>query len=87
MPEFTPTEWMLEHHRDKGEHDWEIFAECVREAMARHSGFELCNRSNREKLDYEYFMCKKTEEVTVDGRMFKYEKGQGYEDISKDDDF
>ena len=57
MPEFTPTEWMLEHHRDKGEHDWEIFAECVREAMARHSGFELCNRSNREKLDYEYFMC------------------------------
>ena len=35
MPEFTPTEWMLDKHRDKSEHDWEVFAECVREAIAK----------------------------------------------------
>ena len=72
MPEFTPTEWMLEQHRDKSEHDWEVYAECVREAMSRFGGVELCNRSNREKLDYEYFMCGQTDEVTIDGRLFKY---------------
>ena len=22
MPEFTPTEWMLDNHRDKGDQDW-----------------------------------------------------------------
>lgn len=58
MPEFTPTEWMLDNHRGKSEHDWEVFAECVREAMGRQSGYRLDNRSNREKLAYESFMCK-----------------------------
>ena len=36
LPEFTPTHWMLEKHSDKGSADWEIYAECVREAMAKY---------------------------------------------------
>ena len=40
---FTPTKKMLEMHKDKGEEDWEIYAECLREAMAKQSGFEICN--------------------------------------------
>ena len=37
LPEFTPTTWMLRNHRNKattGE-DWEVYAQCVREAMSR----------------------------------------------------
>ena len=43
MPDFSPTMWMLNNHRGKSENeeDWEIYAECVREAMARYSGLEL----------------------------------------------
>ena len=57
MPEFTPTEWMLDNHRSKSEHDWEVYAECLREAMAKAGGFAISERTNREKLAYEYFMC------------------------------
>ena len=38
MPEFTPSEKMLEMHADKGDEDWEIFAECVRAAIVKQSG-------------------------------------------------
>ena len=38
MPEFTPTPWMLEHHADKGEQPWQIYAWCVRDAMSKYSG-------------------------------------------------
>ena len=34
-PEFTPTMKMLELHADKGEEDWEIYAECVRDLMLK----------------------------------------------------
>ena len=44
MPEFTPNEKMLEMHADKGSEDWEIFAECVREAMAKQSGYPISNQ-------------------------------------------
>ena len=43
MPEFTPTNWMLQNHRAKGEQDWEIFAQCVREAIAEHGNLTLCD--------------------------------------------
>lgn len=55
MPELTPTMWMLNNHRHKSEteQDWEIFAECVREAMSRFSGLAIDNRTNKEKIVYE----------------------------------
>ena len=39
MPPFTPTDTMLEMHADKGNTDWEIFAWCVRDAIAKAGGF------------------------------------------------
>ena len=39
MPEFTPTDWMLTMHRKKSDQDWEVYAECLREAMAKAGDF------------------------------------------------
>ena len=52
MPPFTPTMKMLEMHANKGNADWEIYAECVREAMAKHGEFKLSNQPMREKYEY-----------------------------------
>ena len=41
MPEFTPNETMLKKHADKGSEDWEIYAECVREAIAKQRGLPV----------------------------------------------
>ena len=62
MPEFTPTAWMLDKHQDKSEtgQDWEIYAECVRAAMASHSGLIPVNPSLRDKIAYEAFMAGET---------------------------
>ena len=43
LPEFTPTQKMLELHADKGTEDWEIYAECVRTVMAKHGRFGISN--------------------------------------------
>jgi len=75
MPEFTPTEWMLDNKKDKGETDWEIYAECVREAMAKSGGFLLDHRPVREKLAYENFMCGDADECTIDGKTFSWAAG------------
>ena len=74
MPEFTPTDWMLENHRGKSELDWEVYAESVREAIGRHGGFNLENRTLREKLAYEAFMCGAKRECTIDGKTFTWNK-------------
>ena len=34
MPPFTPNDLMLKMHADKGNEDWEIYAWCVRDAIA-----------------------------------------------------
>jgi len=44
MPEFTPNETMLNMHAEKGSNDWEVFAECVREAIAKQGGYALNNQ-------------------------------------------
>ena len=58
LPPFQPNEYMLEkhaHRSPKGE-PWEIYAECVREAMAIHGKFATENRPIRDKLTYEELM-------------------------------
>ena len=35
LPEFTPNDRMLKMHADKGQEDWEIFAECVRDVICK----------------------------------------------------
>ena len=74
MPEFTPTQWMLDNHGEKSAegHDWEVYAECVREAMGRHGNLILDTRNIRDKLAYEKFMCGHVDELTVDGKTFYY---------------
>lgn len=72
MPEFTPTEWMLDNKKEKGENgrDWEIFAECVREAMSRHGDLILDTRSIRDKLAYREFMSGYVDELIIDNKTF-----------------
>jgi len=72
MPEFVPTEWMLDNHRDKGEDDWQIYAECVREAICKQGNFQKCDRPIRDKLHYENFMRGEKNEVEIDGKTYYY---------------
>lgn len=76
MPEFSPTVWMLENHKGKSEtgQDWEIFAECAREAMARYSGLLPVNPSLKDKVAYEAFMNMEKPSVTIDGQTFTYDR-------------
>ena len=53
MPEFTPNDLMLQKHADKGQEDWEIFAECVRDVMCKKSGLSKGENQLREKVTYE----------------------------------
>ena len=84
LPEFTPTMWMLENQGDKSAEgqDWEVFAECVREAMARYSGLQIDHRTNKEKLLYEEFMKGNEQSCTIDGKTFYYSG-----DAAGDDDY
>ena len=77
MPEFTPTQWMLDNHAEKGSADWEVFAECVREVMVKHGGFTKEDRPIREKLAYEAFMNGEKETCELDGRVFTHSNQQG----------
>ena len=53
MPEFRPNKVMLSKHSDKSGENWKIYAECVREAIAKQSNLALENRnSHKEKQDY-----------------------------------
>ena len=72
MPEFTPNDFMLNKQANRGEEPWEIYAECVRDAMCKHGKFAKSDRPIREKLAYEEFMNCRTDEVTIDGVQFAY---------------
>lgn len=69
MPEFTPNNLMLKKHADKGTEDHEIYAECVREAMAKTGGLELCDMAIRDKLAYEKFLYEGHDEVVINGQV------------------
>ena len=59
MPPFTPNDAMLDMHADKGKEDWEIYAWCVRNAMAKAGNYE--ERENnvlKERLDYYDFIMR-----------------------------
>ena len=50
MPPFVPNQFMLDTHADKGSYDWEVYAWCLRDAMAKAGGFKKCDQTLREKL-------------------------------------
>lgn len=56
MPPFVPNQYMLDTHGDKGHFDWEVYAWCIRDAMAKAGGFQFSEQTIRDKLVYERFM-------------------------------
>ena len=61
---------MLETHRDKGKTEWEIYAWCVRDAMAKTGKFELSDLSYRDKMQFENYMNKFTETISYKGKTY-----------------
>lgn len=55
MPPFIPNDYMYEHHKDKGEEKWEIYATCLREAMAEAANMPTSDMPFKMKLEYEAF--------------------------------
>lgn len=41
MPEFKPNEYMYSKHADKGTEKWEIYAWCLRDAMAKAANLKV----------------------------------------------
>ena len=41
LPPFVPNQYMLEKHADKGEAEWEIYAWCVRDIIAKQGHYQL----------------------------------------------
>ena len=71
MPEFTPNSIMLEKHADKGNEPWEIYAWCVRDAMAKMTGLPMQNNNVlKDKFAYIDFMNCHKDFMEVHGRMF-----------------
>ena len=58
MPDFTPTPWMLEKHADKGSEPWEIYAWCVRDAIAKHGGVATIDErlTSKDRIAFEALM-------------------------------
>lgn len=72
MPPFTPNNIMLQKCADKGKADWEIFAWCVRDAIAKKGSFtKIDNNSFKDKNAYINFMLGYTDQMEVQGRIFK----------------
>ena len=87
LPDFTPNMKMLEKHADKGSEDWEIYAECVREAMSKYSGMPISNSPLRNKINYEAFMVEDKPTIQVGDQIFSFDKnGSGIIEAVKDEE-
>ena len=75
MPEFTPNAIMLEKHWDRGDEPWEIYAWCVRDAIAKYSGIQKLEEKLclKDKLAYAELMNSNLDRVEINGQMFEYE--------------
>ena len=71
MPPFTPNDHMLEVHGDKGDEDWQIFAWCVRDAIAKQGKFKKEERCQPKLLtQYSDFMNGRQDKIMVDGQRY-----------------
>ena len=70
MPPFVPNQYMLDTHHDKGHCDWEIYAWCLRDAIAKQGDFGLCDMRMSERLAYQDFMNKKTHSIDHKGKTY-----------------
>ena len=78
MPDFTPNPWMLEHYADKGEQPWEIYAWCIRDAIAKHGGLKKSDKrlGLKDKLAFMDLMNSVKDVVTINGHEFRYIGGE-----------
>ena len=69
MPDFTPTPWMLENHSDKGDEPWEIFAWCVRDAMAKQGKVPTFDErvSSKDRRAFEDLMQGNVDQAEING--------------------
>ena len=72
MPPFEPNDTMLDMHADKGKEDWEIYAWCVRNAMAKAGNYEEKENNTvlNERLDYYEFISRRLDVLEVQGKTF-----------------
>ena len=56
LPDFEPTEYLFETHKDKGTERWEIYAWALREAMMKYGDLKPCDIPLRQKMIYEGYM-------------------------------
>lgn len=68
---------MLDKYKDTGKKDHEIFAWCVREAMAEAGGFKTIEADVKYKVDYKKFMSGYTDVITMNGKTFTAEPMKG----------
>ena len=53
LPVFEPNDYFWEHHWQEGkEEKWEAFARVIRELIATHGEFKLCDLSMQDKFEY-----------------------------------
>ena len=87
MPTFQPTDYMLRTFESKisgvkdseqgGEvQPWEIYAWCLRDAMAVSSGMGISDMPIKNKLEFENFMNKQSNEIVINQRTFKWQSKQ-----------
>ena len=74
MPEFTPNEKMFELHADKGKEDWEIYAWCVQDIIAKKGNLKKAKyESLKTKILYESVYKGKTDTVELNGVKYEYQ--------------
>ena len=74
MPIFTPNDFMLEAHADKGEEEWQIYSWCIRDAIAKAGNFNKVDfYKYDERTAYYDFMNGRLDVLNVQGKSFSYE--------------
>lgn len=62
---------MYTKYADKGTERWEIYAWCVRDAMAKAGNFRVVDDLTiQDKLKYEKFMCMSTDTCTINQQVY-----------------
>ena len=59
LPDFQPNEYLFDTHADQGKERWEVYAWAIRDILCKKGGFEECNQTLRQKLQYEAYMQQK----------------------------
>jgi hypothetical protein len=56
LPPMIPNDYLFEHHANKGDEKWEIYAWAMREVMSVASGLPKCDQPFRDKMEYEVIL-------------------------------